>query len=141
MVIQRKQSSFLLITAILMGVYAFMPSLIDANGNVILGGICLHGVNAIPFILNCLVALLAFVTIFKFKSLGFQKTLSVVCILLIIASIATMCGIAFLQKDCDLLGSLTYFNVMPLLAIIFLLLAHKGISHDKKLLSDSGRIR
>lgn len=141
MVIQRKQSLFLLITAILMGVYAFMPSLIDANGNVILGGISLHGVNAIPFILNCLVALLAFVTIFKFKSLGFQKTLSVVCILLIIASIATMCGIAFLQKDCDLLGSLTYFNVMPLLAIIFLLLAHKGISHDKKLLSDSGRIR
>ena len=141
MVIQRKQSLFLLIAAILMGCYAFMPSLIDANGNVILGGVCLHGVSAIPFILNCLVAVLAFVTIFKFKSLGFQRALCAVSILLIIASMATMCGIAFLQEDCDLLGSLTYFNVLPVLAIIFLLLAHKGISHDKKLLSDSGRIR
>ena len=124
-----------------MGIYAFMPSLINANGKVILGGLCLQGVNAIPFILNCLVALLAFVTIFKFKSLGFQKALSVVCILLILASLATMCGIAFLQKDCDLLGSVTYYNILPVMAIIFLLLAHKGISHDKKLLSDSGRIR
>ena len=46
-----------------------------------------------------------------------------------------------MQKDCDLLGSLTYFNVLPIVAIIFLLLAHKGISHDRKLLNDSGRIR
>lgn len=141
MVIQRKQSLFLLIAAILMGVYAFMPSLNDANGRVILGGMCLSGVNSITFCLNCLVALLSFVTIFKFKSMRFQKSLCVVNILLIIASLVTMCLISFMQKDCDLLGSLTYFNVLPIVAIIFLLLAHKGISHDRKLLNDSGRIR
>ena len=141
MVIQRKQSLFLLIAAILMGVYAFMPSLNDANGRVILGGMCLSGVNAITFCLNCLVALLSFVTIFKFKSMRFQKSLCVVNILLIISSLVTMCLISFLQKDCDLLGSLTYFNIMPIIAIIFLLLAHKGITHDQKLLNDSGRIR
>ncbi|MBQ6648582.1 MAG: DUF4293 family protein [Muribaculaceae bacterium] len=141
MVIQRKQSLFLLIAAILMGIYAFMPQLINARGDVIMGGMCLEGLESIPFFLNCLIALLSFITIFKFKSLKFQKTLCIINILLILASLATMCSIAFLQEDCDLLGSLTYYNVLPILAIIFLLLAHKGISHDRKLLRGSSRIR
>ncbi len=141
MVIQRKQSLFLLIAAILMGIYAFMPQLINARGEVIMGGMCLEGLESIPFFLNCLIALLSFITIFKFKSLKFQKTLCIINILLILASLATMCSIAFLQEDCDLLGSLTYYNVLPILAIIFLLLAHKGISHDRKLLRGSSRIR
>lgn len=141
MVIQRKQSLFLLIAAILMGIYAFMPQLINARGDVIMGGMCLEGLESIPFFLNCLIAMLSFITIFKFKSLKFQKTLCIINILLILASLATMCSIAFLQEDCDLLGSLTYYNVLPILAIIFLLLAHKGISHDRKLLRGSSRIR
>ena len=141
MVIQRKQSLFLLIAAILMGIYAFMPQLINARGDVIMGGMCLEGLESIPFFLNCLIALLSFITIFKFKSLKFQKTLCIINILLILASLATMCSIAFLQEDCDLLVSLTYYNVLPILAIIFLLLAHKGISHDRKLLRGSSRIR
>ena len=141
MVIQRKQSLFLLIAAILMGIYAFMPQLINARGEVIMGGMCLEGLESIPFFLNCLIALLSFITIFKFKSLKFQKTLCIINILLILASLATMCSIAFLQENCDLLGSLTYYNVLPILAIIFLLLAHKGISHDRKLLRGSSRIR
>lgn len=141
MVIQRKQSLFLLIAAILMGIYAFMPQLINARGDVIMGGMCLEGLESIPFFLNCLIALLSFITIFKFKSLKFQKTLCIINILLILASLATMCSIAFLQEDCDLLGSLTYYNVLPILAIIFLLLSHKGISHDRKLLRGSSRIR
>ncbi len=141
MVIQRKQSLFLLIAAILMGIYAFMPQLINARGDVIMGGMCVEGLESIPFFLNCLIALLSFITIFKFKSLKFQKTLCIINILLILASLATMCSIAFLQEDCDLLGSLTYYNVLPILAIIFLLLAHKGISHDRKLLRGSSRIR
>ncbi len=124
-----------------MGIYAFMPQLINARGDVIMGGMCLEGLESIPFFLNCLIALLSFITIFKFKSLKFQKTLCIINILLILASLATMCSIAFLQEDCDLLGSLTYYNVLPILAIIFLLLAHKGISHDRKLLRGSSRIR
>ncbi len=140
MVIQRKQSLFLLIAAILMGIFAFMPSLWDANGNTILGGYG-EGVDMIPFILSCLTALLSFFAIFKFKSLRFQKILCVVNILLIIATLATICCVALMQKDCDLLGSITYYNLLPVLAIIFLLLAHKGISHDQRLLSGSSRIR
>lgn len=145
MVIQRKQSLFLLIAAILMGVFAFMPSLIDEKGTTILGGycngVCCKGIDSIPFFLSCLTALLSFITIFKFKSLRFQKTLCVVNILLIIATLATICCIALTHKDCDLLGSITYYNALPVLAIIFLLLAHKGISHDQRLLSGSSRIR
>lgn len=141
MVIQRKQSLFLLIAAILMGIYAFMPLLINSNGNVILGGISYEGMGCVIFIMNCLVALLSFITIFKFKSMRFQKRLCVVNILLIVASLATLCSVGVMQKDFDLMGSLTYFNIIPVVAIIFLLLAHKGISHDQKLLNDSGRIR
>lgn len=140
MVIQRKQSLFLLIAAILMGIYAFMPSLWDTNGKTILGGYS-EGVDMVPFILSCLTALLSFITIFKFKSLRFQKSLCVVNILLIIAALATVCCIALMQKDGDLLGSITYYNILPVLSIIFLLLAHKGISHDQRLLSGSSRIR
>ena len=140
MVIQRKQSLFLLIAAILMSIYAFMPSLWDTNGKTILGGYR-EGVDMVPFILSCLTALLSFITIFKFKSLRFQKTLCVVNILLIIAALATVCCIALMQKDGDLLGSITYYNILPVLSIIFLLLAHKGISHDQRLLSGSSRIR
>lgn len=140
MVIQRKQSLFLLITAILMGIYAFMPTLWDSNANVIMGGYG-QGVELIPFMLNCLVAVLAFVTIFKFKSLRLQKSLCVVGVLLTIASVATICLIALFIKKCDILDSITYYNVLPVLAIIFLLLAHKGISHDQKLLRGSSRIR
>lgn len=141
MVIQRKQSLFLLIAAIVMGIYAFMPLLINARGEVILGGMCFEGLGAVVFIINCLVALLSFVTIFKYKSLRFQKKLCVISILLIIASVATTCTVAFLQEDCDLIGSLTYYNVLPIVAIVFLLLAHKGITHDQRLLSGSSRIR
>ncbi len=140
MVIQRKQSLYLLIAAILMGIFAFMPSLIDENGTTMLGGYT-EGIDSVPFILSCLVALLSLVTIFKFKSLRFQKILCVVNILLIIATLSTICSIALMHKDCDLLGSITYYNALPVVAIIFLLLAHKGISHDQRLLSGSGRIR
>ena len=141
MVIQRKQSLFLLLAAILMGLYAFMPLLINARGEVMLGGMTFEGIGGVVFILNCLVTLLSLITIFKFKSLRFQKKLCIINILLIIASIATICAVAFMQEDCDLIGSLTYFNVLPIVAIVFLLLAHKGISHDQKLLRGSSRIR
>ena len=141
MVIQRKQSLFLLIAAILMGIFAFMPSLWDQNEKTILGGYYSEGVDMIPFILSCLTALLSFITIFKFKNLRLQKILCVVNILFIISTLATICCIALFQKDCDILESITYYNVLPVLAIIFLLLAHKGITHDQRLLSGSGRIR
>ncbi len=141
MVIQRKQSLFLLIAAILMGIYAFMPLLINARGAVILGGMSFEGLGCVVFIVNCLVALLSFITIFKFKSLRFQKKLCAVNILLTIAALATVCTVSFMQQDCDLIGSLTYFNILPILAIVFLLLAHKGITHDQKLLKGSSRIR
>ena len=118
MVIQRKQSLFLLIAAILMGIYAFMALLINAKGEVILGGMTFDGIGGVIFILNCLVALLSFVTIFKFKSMRFQKKLCIINILLIIASLATTCTVAFMQEDCDLIGSLTYFNILPIVAII-----------------------
>lgn len=140
MVIQRKQSLYLLIAAVLMGIYAFMPTLMNANGDIIMGGFA-TGVAMVPFILNCLVALLAFVTIFKFKSMRLQKSLCVVGVLLTVASLATICILAFKHTNGEILGSITYYNVLPVLAIIFLLLAHKGITHDRKLLNDSGRIR
>lgn len=140
MVIQRKQSLFLLIAAILMGVFAFMPSLMDKNEVTILGGIG-EGIDMVPFILSCLTALLSLITIFKFKNLKLQKSMCVINILLIIATVATICSIALMQKDCDLLDSVTYYDAIPFLAIVFLLLAHKGITHDQRLLSGSSRIR
>ena len=50
-----------------MGIYAFMPLLINARGSVILGGMSYEGLGGVVFIVNCLVALLSFITIFVFK--------------------------------------------------------------------------
>ena len=105
MVIQRKQSLFLLIAAILMGIYAFMALLINAKGEVILGGMTFDGIGGVIFILNCLVALLSFVTIFKFKSMRFQKKL---CIININPQIFGLLS----KKDLDLCPNQVIFLIM-----------------------------
>ena len=49
--------------------------------------------------------------------------------------------LAFTQKAMGDVSVMHIGNLMPLLAIVCYALAYRGISHDKKLLSDSERLR
>lgn len=157
MVIQRWQSVFLLIAALLMAFYAFLPvagftfggvsyelSLLGISSLVPDGGSAITLATVSPevvswplFALSVLVAVLSLVAIFKFKQMKLQKTLCMACIILTVAVIASLLVLVNGWSD------LRYYfsNVMPVLAILFYILAIRGITKDQKILSSYDRLR
>ena len=154
MVIQRWQSVFLLIAALLMAFYAFLPvagftfggvsyelSLLGISSLVLDGGSAITPATVSPEVvswpLSVLVAVLSLVAIFKFKQMKLQKTLCMACIILTVAVIASLLVLVNGWSD------LRYYfsNVMPVLAILFYILAIRGITKDQKILSSYDRLR
>lgn len=91
MVLQRLQSLYLLIAAIFLGIFTFTTSTTITNGeNEFLIGALATGAagktapNFVLCVLNALTAILALITIFKFKNLKLQLKLCSICILLTI---------------------------------------------------------
>ena len=133
MVIQRIQSVFLLIAVILMVVFAFFPALSFemADKTVLYGALetgragSMH-IDPLLFTLTILISLLALIDIFLFKNLQRQMTVCFVDILI---------GIAMLVVNWQ------WYLILPVLSIIFLMLAHKAMSRDKKTLRDADRLR
>lgn len=125
MVIQRIQSLFLLIAALLMAAFAFFIPLIDTS----------------MLVLVILIAVLAIIDIFLYKNLQRQMT---VCFVDIIIGLAMLVSIIIqivrLAKD-NLAVNWNWAWVLPVLSIIFLMLAHKAMSRDKKKLRDADRLR
>ena len=128
MVIQRIQSIYLLIAVILMVVFAFFPALTFelADKTVLYGALesgragSLH-INPLLITLIILISLLALIDIFLFKNLQRQMT---VCFVDIIIGL-----------------NWQWYVLLPVLSIIFLMLAHKSMSNDKKKLRDADRLR
>ena len=118
MVIQRIQSVYLLIVAILMAVYSFMNVVLVQSATEPVMILTLFSASIISFILSMLVACLSFYTIFKYKKLNLQIALSVSCLLLLIAQIAVL-FVEILSKNYVLVE---YFvcNCIPLISMIFL---------------------
>ncbi|MGN1245056.1 MAG: DUF4293 domain-containing protein [Muribaculaceae bacterium] len=145
MVIQRWQSVFLLIAAILMGVYSFTPiatvavaettTEVSMLGTVTEGGAYMWGF----FWVSLLTSLLALVTIFKYKTLKLQKRL---CLVggSIAAALTVSLMIVLYNVECDVL-SLSMTNLMPIVSIFMFYFANLGISKDIKILSSYDRIR
>ncbi len=155
MVIQRWQSVYLLVAALLMAFYAFLPIV-----GCTFGGdnyeLTLLGINSLSpagedgatsvipevvswplFALAILIALLSVVTIFKFKQLKLQKTLCGVCIILTLALIASVVVLVNSWSDVRYYFS----NCMPILAIVAYVMAAKGIAKDQKTLNSYDRLR
>ena len=145
MVLQRWQSVFLLLAAILMGIYTFSPiatvTVAEAENEVSMlgtgadGGAYMWGF----FGVSALTALLALVTIFKFKTLKLQRRLCIIGGGITAALIVSLMIVLF-NLDCDSM-SLKMTNVLPIVAIIMFYLADFGISKDIKILSSYDRIR
>lgn len=145
MQIQRIQSVYLFLATILMVIFIFLPviGLINDNGLSAMGAVTVGTIqHAMPLLLclDALVAILLFITIFKYRNLSQQMKLCKVNILLIISLLAYIFITAYMQKG-ESIAVIQWSIALPFVAIVLTMLALKGIKHDKKLLSDSERIR
>lgn len=149
MVIQRIQSIYLLIAVILMVVFAFFPALTFelADKTVLYGALesgragSLH-VNLLLITLIILISLLALIDIFLFKNLQRQMTVCFVDIIIGLAMLVAICIQAFVVGNREgWTVNWQWYMLLPVLSIIFLMLAHKSMSNDKKKLRDADRLR
>lgn len=125
MVIQRIQSVYLLIAAILMGVFAFFP------------------LGVVILTLIILISFLAIVDIFLYKNLQRQMTVCFVDIIIGLAMLVSIAIQAFkVRTEEEAALALNWWYVLlPVLSVVFLMMAHKAMANDKKKLRDSDRLR
>ena len=145
MVLQRWQTVFLLLAAIAMAVFTFMPvmGLVTDNGNITLSamGCAEGGVSSLGLlVMDCLVVLLSLVTIFKYRDLKLQQRLCKVIIMLLIVIIVDIAVMWLMQRG-QAIAVLTPWVALPFVALFFTIWARGRIKADRKLLSDSERIR
>ena len=149
MVIQRIQSVYLLIAVILMVVFAFVPALTFelADKTVLYGALetgragNLH-INPLLITLIILISLLAFIDILLYKNLQRQMTVCFVDIIIGLAMLVAIGIQAFVVGNREgWTVSWQWYVLLPVLSIIFLMMAHKAMSRDKKKLLDADRLR
>jgi hypothetical protein len=149
MVIQRIQSVYLLIAVILMIVFAFFPALtFELGGREFVYGALEAGkvgvthIDPLMLMLVVLISLLAFIDIFLYKNLQRQMTVCFVDIIIGLAMLVAICIQAFVVNGKEgVTLQWQWYLALPVLSIIFLMLAHKAMSRDKKMLRDADRLR
>lgn len=128
-----------------MAVFTFMPvmGLIADDGNISLSalgcgenGVCSY----LLLTLDCLIVVMLLVTIFKYRDLKLQQRLCKVNILLTVALIMTIAVMWLMQRG-QAIAVLTPWVALPFVALFFTMWANGRIKADRKLLSDSERIR
>lgn len=145
MVLQRWQSVFLFLAAIAMAVFTFMPvmGLVTDQGNLTLSALGCgdSGVsNYLLLTLDCLIVVMLLITIFKYRDLKLQQRLCKIDILLIVALIIAIAVLWFMQRA-HAVVAVSLWVILPFVALFFTLWANGRIKADRKLLSDSERIR
>lgn len=153
--IQRIQSVYLLLTTLL-AILFLSGDIINFIGNTSPVSLAMNGVRmysggeepqivmtALPFsILLMLIPLVSFVTIFLYKNRKLQLKMTVALILLIIAVIA-LSGyyIYSVVNSYESELTLSYKLVLPVLMLIFSILAYRGIKKDEHLVRSYDRLR
>ena len=149
MVIQRIQTVYLLIAIILMVVFAFFPALSFELGEKTVLYCALESgragamhIDPLLLTLVILISLLALMDIFLYKNIQRQMTVCFVDIIIGIAMLVAICIQAFYVGNRDgWIVSWQWYLILPVLSIIFLMMAHKAMSRDKKKLLDADRLR
>lgn len=155
MVIQRIQSIYLLIAAVAMGIFTFCPlgqittaeyTMLFNSWGMFSEGEATSAVATfeLPTIYLTLISAIAFllplVDIFLYKNMPLQKRVCAIALLLTVgaASVAGILGYTAIEGS-----SVAWSSVVcaPIVAIIFLLLAWRGISSDQRKLRSYDRIR
>lgn len=139
----------MLIAIILMVVFAFFPALsFELADKTVLYGALESGragnmhFNPLLLTLICLISFLALIDIFLFKNLQRQMTVCFVDIIIGLAMLIAICIQAFVVGNREGWTVVwQWYVLLPVLSIIFLMLAHKSMSNDKKKLRDADRLR
>lgn len=145
MVIQRIQSLYLLLASILMIVFAFMPviELRSDAGVFFIGALPLGKISMVSYVLLCLdvlISVLSVIVIFMYKNLKQQIKVTNVLLLLVVALLVTI-GVMMVTQHGHAVAIMQWPIAFPFVSMVLVMMASKGMKHDKKLLSDSERIR
>jgi uncharacterized membrane protein len=157
--IQRIQSLYLLLAAVLMGLLNFAPVYTTETGQamytVYLGGLTKKEPQMtdyevlVPqpglFAVNLILVALCIFTLFLYKNRKLQKRLSsslmissaAFVILLAAASNELMKSVPEYSGE----GNLSWGLILPAASIVFLLLANRGINKDEELIRSADRLR
>ncbi len=135
--IQRVQSVYMLLSVITMVVLYFVfPNVVDAEGNVILD-------NSSPIVLGImgLSVFLTLISILKFKKRQQQFVLNRLTIILNFVLLGV-----FVYRSLTLSGETSVSEkgivmLLPILSIVFLVLANKAIKRDEDLVKSVDRLR
>jgi len=153
--IQRIQTVYLFIAILLIGSLFFLPfaEMINSNGELFLldakGLYPAASPNAIPLYVNIVVQIfcaasisLMIITIFRFRHLARQIVLTKLSLLMLFGLAA---GIFYgVWKGSEILAgtySLKIYTVFPVIALILVFMALRGIRKDDHLLKSIDRIR
>jgi peptidoglycan/LPS O-acetylase OafA/YrhL len=140
--IQRIQSIWLLLTAVVTGLLFKVPVYGGKLGNETTREM-LIGQNYLLMIVAAVLVIIPAVAIFFFKNRSTQKKLIWVSILLQIVFVVLVWMEATTFSDVQQFVQESYQlgAILPIVAIIFLILAYRGISHDEKLIRSADRLR
>lgn len=141
MVIQRWQTVFLFVTTVLMALFTFMPYATVSVGQIEIE--LSPADSTVYLIVNLLTAVLAFISIFMYRNLQQQKRAVKLVMLLECCSVITGGLILFGPNAPEGTIGLIYAGgvVFLLGALIFSVLALRGIKKDQKTLASYDRIR
>lgn len=129
----------LLIAAIFIGVFCFTPFATVAAEGAEPTAMFVKDAPVLQ-ILNIVVAALLLITIFMYHNLRQQMKMTILAIVLICASMVTsgfVIGVGMENATPVLLGGV----VLLVLALLFALLAYRGMKRDHKLLRSMDRLR
>ena len=135
---------------ILVAVFAFFPALTFTFGDkdfvygaLEAGRVGFTHIDPLMLTLIILIALLAFIDIFLYKNLQRQMTFCFCTIIIGLAMLIAIVIEAFVIKGRVGINNVMpqWYLLLPVLSIVFLMLAHKAMSRDKKALRDSDRLR
>lgn len=147
--LQRIQTIFLIIATGAFATQFFTPLLKSsqtAASGIYQDGQAFTKENQIGLILLAICALISIVAIFFFKNRTLQKQLIILCILVVLAS--NLFVGYFIMAPTEEIASVSQASIfpglgsfMPLIAIISLILAYRGVSKDEKIVKSMDRLR
>lgn len=137
MVIQRIQSLYLLIAALLMALFVTIVPIGHLGDNPIMG------YNLIGVLISgALSALLIFIDIFLFKNLKQQMQVCSVSMFLVAATMAVVAVCFYAMPEIEYpMPGLIWTVAVPVASFIFLMLARAGMKRDNKILRDYDHFR
>lgn len=154
--IQRIQTIYLLLATILMSLTLFLPlaTIINGTSEIVVKAFAVSGLSdvtgTLPLYLGILLSIttaLLMTIIFLFKKRMLQIRLCVSAIVLLVGSAAfiglycyRLCHI-LAELNGDLVFTLGFASLMPIVAIIPVVLAIRGIAKDEALVRSLDRIR